>query len=236
MLADCLFSTGSPFKSMIGFHQLEVRGDASGLIEGVISMAPVITLHHLSGLTKIYPALKRSDVSLVYAARQLYGKAFWAGYVGYAVTPGLGAICTVQVTLGYRVNIWWTEVKDLSMFSRPEHTWSTRFTPEDRKAKGLPPGTHEVNGIPVREANRKVTKYAWAGPSDNGPSNVYERQPWDSAEYAGAQAPYRWVEVDHGGDCPPTKERLLLCALAKSKDVLTITISREHPVFQLRSQ
>lgn len=59
-VAACVAELGVPFTRQPGFHQLDVRGDAYGLL-AAHPVAPLVTLHHLDYVKPLFPGKTQLD-------------------------------------------------------------------------------------------------------------------------------------------------------------------------------
>ncbi|KAL6907501.1 hypothetical protein ACP4OV_002540 [Aristida adscensionis] len=126
----CLSELGVPVTREPGFHQLDIRGDASGLL-AAHPVAPLVSLHHLDGIDPIIPRSKTAldavrpvvDASQLDAARTLQQSICYQHGPGYT--------WSVSVAWGYAVHLypWAVAPRELEV---PLQTFKTF----ERKADG----------------------------------------------------------------------------------------------------
>lgn len=178
-LAKCILEAGIFFTPHRGFHQLDLRGDASGYVEGVVSRQPIISLHHLPALQPLYGpnTSVEQGAATLYSAHRVLGARLLQRVYGHLsvaslpaaeslraeTTSGSSSIrghadllnITVAITAGYSVKVW-PGTRPLSDFSQAEQTWQPWV--KSRKEGS-------VVGVATRPAESKdaYCEYHWAG-------------------------------------------------------------------------
>ncbi|KAG9454573.1 hypothetical protein H6P81_007477 [Aristolochia fimbriata] len=102
-VAACLAELGVPLTRELGFHQLDIRGDAYGIL-AAHPVAPLVSLHHLDNLKPLLPGKKSQEESLasIFGAASLdQGRAMQQSF-GYDPERKW----SVSVSWGYTVQIY----------------------------------------------------------------------------------------------------------------------------------
>ncbi|XP_068643736.1 uncharacterized protein [Aristolochia californica] len=102
-VAACLAELGVPLTRELGFHQLDIRGDAYGIL-AAHPVAPLVSLHHLDYLKPLVPGKTQHDSlqSIVRAASLDQGRAMQQSF-GYGDS---NRKWSVSVSWGYTVQIY----------------------------------------------------------------------------------------------------------------------------------
>jgi len=126
-LGFCLQDIGVPLTRELGFHQVDFGGDLSGLLEGVFSEHPIVSLHHLEMITPIlqhHGNPRRSFQRFFNSYHTLPASSFLSRIVTFDTDHEL----TIVLIAGYSLKIYPGNIP-LSRFQRTEHTFSNRFAP-----------------------------------------------------------------------------------------------------------
>ncbi|XP_077236875.1 uncharacterized protein LOC143878475 [Tasmannia lanceolata] len=116
----CLSELGVPLTREPGFHQLDIRGDAYGLL-GAHPVAPLVSLHHLDYLKPIIPSRTQLDGlgMVVRASRSDPGRTLQKSFC-YDVRRKW----TVSISWGYTAQIYpW--ILTANVLERPFQTFQT---------------------------------------------------------------------------------------------------------------
>ncbi|XP_057750726.1 uncharacterized protein LOC130969138 isoform X1 [Arachis stenosperma] len=117
----CVHEVGVPLTREGGFHQLDIRGDAYGLL-AAHPMAPLVTLHHLDELKPVIPKHTRMDaLKMLMAAYQLDP----ARIVQQSLCYDHNRKWSISISWGYTIQIYRTMLSaaDLRMPLQTFKTW-----------------------------------------------------------------------------------------------------------------
>ncbi|KAL6888199.1 hypothetical protein ACP4OV_009225 [Aristida adscensionis] len=104
----CLSELGVPVTREPGFHQLDIRGDASGLL-AAHPVAPLVSLHHLDKIDPILPQSKTALDAvqrLVGAARLDPARTLQRSICYHQHGHGAGHTWSISVAWGYAVQLY----------------------------------------------------------------------------------------------------------------------------------
>ncbi|KAG9397541.1 T-complex protein 10 C-terminus [Carpediemonas membranifera] len=154
-LSMCVFDARVPFTPVAGFHQMDIKGDASGFIEGVVSQSIPISMHHFGALDQMYPHMSNSEAAVVLETSSM-GSNLFRRAVGHLplLINGSEVNVTISVVNGFRVKLW-PQFDYLSKFARVEHTWSSWY----RASVGS--GAMESMSLRPTEPRGSYQSYTW---------------------------------------------------------------------------
>ncbi|KAG9394948.1 Protein of unknown function DUF604 [Carpediemonas membranifera] len=123
LLSLCVFDAGVPFTPVPGLHQLDLRGDASGYVEGVLSRSVPVSMHHLGSIDRLYPSLS-NEVTVTRLLNYTRPETLFQRAVGHVSLEIDGEPCnaTISVVRGFRAQLWDSPLP-LSTFARVSKTW-----------------------------------------------------------------------------------------------------------------
>ncbi|KAK3147690.1 hypothetical protein QOZ80_3BG0285610 [Eleusine coracana subsp. coracana] len=166
----CLSELGVPLTREPGFHQVDVRGDAYGML-AAHPVAPLVSLHHLDHIQPISPRGKTAlDAArpLVDAARYDPARALQQSFC-YQHGPG-GYTWSVSVAWGYTVQLypWAVAPHELEVPLQTFRTWRSwadgpfvfntrKMSPDDACAR---PAMFFLSRVRNETARSAVTEYA----------------------------------------------------------------------------
>ncbi|XP_066395618.1 uncharacterized protein [Miscanthus floridulus] len=165
----CLSELGVPLTREPGFHQVDIRGDAYGML-AAHPVAPLVSLHHLDHVEPITPRGKTA----LDAVRPLVGASrFDPARVlqqSFCYQRGPGYVWSVSVAWGYTVQVypWAVAPHELEVPLRTFRTWrswadgpfvfNTRpLSPHDACAR---PAVFFLSQVRNETARATVTEYA----------------------------------------------------------------------------
>ncbi|KAL6883456.1 hypothetical protein ACP4OV_010870 [Aristida adscensionis] len=125
----CLAELGVPLTREPGFHQMDVRGDAYGLL-AAHPVAPLVSLHHLDALRPVLPGAGRTPLDavrpLVGASRLDPARTLQQSFCYHR--GGAGFTWSVAVAWGYAVQLypWGAPPRELETPLRTFRTWDKR--------------------------------------------------------------------------------------------------------------
>jgi hypothetical protein len=177
-LALCVADVGGLFSREEGFHQLDLKGDYSGLLQHLVSRQPVVSLHHMYVSPPVFHATEpaastpgeaiRSDLVLS-AMDQLFqsyrahipligADAFMALQFGYLTSLHL----TAAINLGYSIRLHEGPPKPASHFKKLVPATADVWDPTARAGKSALSGV----AYDARPADDPCTytTYEWRAP------------------------------------------------------------------------
>ncbi|KAL3642483.1 hypothetical protein CASFOL_013298 [Castilleja foliolosa] len=101
-IGKCMNEIGVPLTNELGFHQLDIRGNASGLLS-THPLAPLVSLHHLDYVEPLFPDLNRFDSlrKLMHAYKSDPSRALQQSFC-YDLTRNW----SISVSWGYGVQLY----------------------------------------------------------------------------------------------------------------------------------
>ncbi|KAL6574692.1 hypothetical protein OROMI_011977 [Orobanche minor] len=140
-IEGCMTEIGVPLTKELGFHQLDIRGNALGLLSAH-PLAPLVSLHHLDYVEPLFPNTSRvaSVKKLIQAYESDPSRALQHSFC-YDLTRNW----SISVSWGYTVQLYpfLIRPKELSMALRTFLTWGKskgQFTFNTRTFKPEPCG------------------------------------------------------------------------------------------------
>ncbi|EFJ21733.1 glycosyltransferase-like protein [Selaginella moellendorffii] len=176
----CMSELGVPLTKELGFHQLDVHGDVSGLLSAH-PIAPFISMHHLDVIHPIFPGVGQA------AALRHLSKAVDidpAGIFQQSICYDRQRSWSISVSFGYMVKVIRGGLKaprDLETPTRTFMSWNRRFDEDGYSFTSLPPPKSPCD-VPLVFHMKEV---AYASRDGMSVSNYTQTR-----------------TKKHGGDCP----------------------------------
>lgn len=227
-LHACISELGIPLTREPGFHQLDVRGNAFGLL-AAHPVAPFVSMHHLETIDPVFPQhISLDGLKLLVKAMKTEPSSFLQRSICY----DRGTWLTFSVSMGYVVQVFPNIILPLEL-DQPERTfkaWNKRDRAEDFDINTRPPYRSACNKpflfffkdiIRNGEGNTVVSTYKRDKATDDSKSKAF-CLPWllpvhevEEIEVVSRPMPERWYLVP----------RRQCCRLSESKNkVLGITV------------